>query len=78
MERKPSSVYPQELLDLFHEYQRGDELLRRLLRRGVVNSVLLAVNEVAAEVGRRARLPVNRVAGAAMPGFGGRLTPARE
>ncbi len=33
MERKEASVYPQELLDLFHEYQHGDINRRTFLER---------------------------------------------
>jgi len=33
MERKQASDYPQELLDLFHEYQRGDISRRAFLDR---------------------------------------------
>src|SRR6478735_5605118 len=33
MERKKASDYPQELLDLFHEYQHGDISLRYFLER---------------------------------------------
>jgi carboxymethylenebutenolidase len=35
MERKPASDYPQELLDLFHEYQHGDIDRRTFLDRAV-------------------------------------------
>ena len=33
MERKKASDYPQELLDLFHEYQHGDITRRDFLDR---------------------------------------------
>src|SRR6266508_2396898 len=33
MERKQASDYPQELLDLFHEYQHGDITRRDFLER---------------------------------------------
>ena len=33
MERKQASDYPQELLDLFHEYQHGDITRRDFLDR---------------------------------------------
>ena len=33
MERKKASDYPQELLDLFHEYQHGDITRRDFLER---------------------------------------------
>src|ERR1051325_10042223 len=33
MERKQASDYPQELLDLFHEYQHGDITRRTFLNR---------------------------------------------
>ena len=33
MERKQASDYPQELLDLFHEYQHGDISRRTFLDR---------------------------------------------
>ena len=33
MERKKASDYPQELLDLFHEYQHGDIDRRAFLER---------------------------------------------
>ena len=33
MERKQASDYPQELLDLFHEYQHGDMTRRDFLTR---------------------------------------------
>ena len=33
MERKKASDYPQELLDLFHEYQHGDIIRRNFLDR---------------------------------------------
>src|SRR5437867_6716976 len=33
MERKQASDYPQELLDLFHEYQHGDITRRDFLQR---------------------------------------------
>ena len=33
MERKKASDYPQELLDLFHEYQHGDIDRRTFLER---------------------------------------------
>jgi hypothetical protein len=33
MERKKASDYPQELLDLFHEYQHADRSLRDFLER---------------------------------------------
>ena len=39
MERKKASDYPQELLDLFHEYQHGDISRRAFLdRAGAVHA----------------------------------------
>ena len=58
MERKKASDYPQELLDLFHEYQHGEitrrDFLERAqppLRRQVIHAAALIVVPELAPVG---------------------------
>ncbi len=47
MERKKASDYPQELLDLFHEYQHGDITPARLPRSRAASSPSAALTVVA-------------------------------
>ena len=59
MERKKASDYPQELLDLFHEYQHGDIDRRSFLERagkfavgGLTAAAILSETEAELRLGR--------------------------